>query len=107
MSDKIAITIVSASVRRDANTITHVTVPPYELAVLREIHGDDNVQELGAAHAIELDPAEEYKRLSFKYGAGVVTAVFGKDKARVAELAEKAAAKAAKQSKKAAEPAAE
>lgn len=106
MSDKIAITIISASVRRDAQTITHVTVPPYELALLREIHGDDNVQELGTATAIELDPAEEYKRLSFKYGAGVVTAVFGKDKARVAELAEKAAVKA-KPSKKAAEPAAE
>lgn len=106
MSDsKVIITLVRVRVRRDANTISHTTVPPYEVGVLKESFGDDNVTVEGETETQrEVDPASEHERLAAKFGAQKVEALFGKAAAgRVEELCIKAAAK--KSGKKAEKPA--
>ncbi len=86
--------LLHVTIRRDANTITPVTVPPYELTMLRQMFGKENVTEGDEAGVIEVDTATEHERLSAKYGAAKVSKVYGDDEGeRLAELVEKHAVK--------------
>ncbi len=97
---KIHVPLLTVTIRRDANTITPVTVPPHELTLLRQMFGKENVQEGEAVGTVELDPAGEHERLSAKYGPQKVAKVYGDDDGeRLAELVEKAATKAPKAAK--------
>lgn len=91
MTSKVVIILAAVTIRRDANTIIPATVAPYELPILRDAFGEENVTETGPAHDFEVDAASEHERLSAKYGAKRVQDVFGKDKSRIAELVAKAA----------------
>ena len=94
MSQKtVTVPLVNVRVRRDAQTINHTTVPPYEVGVLKENFGADNVTVEGDAGVTrDIDPAGEHERLGAKYGASKVEALFGKAAAgRVEELVLKAA----------------
>lgn len=95
MSKTINVPLLNVTIRRDAMTITPVTVPPYELTLLRQMFGKENVTEGDQAGVIEVDPANEYERLSAKYGAAKVSKVYGDDEGeRLTELVEKSAVKA-------------
>lgn len=67
-------------VKRDVSTKTAVTVPAYEINILRLIHGKENVQDDFGRVLEKLDKPvgkyqnaeNEYERLSIKYGAAVV-----------------------------------
>lgn len=92
------IPLISVTIRRDANTITPVTVPPYEMTVLRKLFGKENVTEGDEVGVISIDAEGEFERLSAKYGPEVVTSVYGDDEgARLNELVEKTAVKEAKE----------
>jgi hypothetical protein len=87
--------LIQVTIRRDANTITPVTVPPYELTILRNMFGKENVTEGEQVGEFEVDSASEHERLSAKYGQGKVVKVYGDDEGeRLTELVEKAAIKA-------------
>lgn len=87
--------LIQVTIRRDANTITPVTVPPYELTILRNMFGKENVTEGEQVGEFEVDAASEHERLSAKYGQGKVVKVYGDDEGeRLTELVEKAAIKA-------------
>lgn len=97
---KINVPMVEVMIRRDANTITPVAVPPYELTMLRQMFGKENVVGDKVAGYIEVDPTGEFERLSAKYGAQKVIKVYGDDGGeRLAEQVEKAAVKAQKATK--------
>lgn len=90
------IPLINVTIRRDAHTITNATVAPYELLILRQMFGKENVQDVtsGPAVTFEADPNNEFERLCAKYGAEKVTKVYGDDNgARLAELVEKSVAK--------------
>jgi hypothetical protein len=94
---KINVPLVEVMVRRDANTITPVTVPPYELTMLRQMFGKENVNGDKTVATLEVDAAGEFERLSAKYGAQKVIKVYGDDGGeRLTELVEKSAVKAGK-----------
>lgn len=96
-----AIPYVEVVVRRDANTIIPVQVPVYELGILRQIFGKENVNEEGPVGSVELDPELEYERLSAKYGGDKVAAFYGDDDgARLGELIAKAVEKHARDTAK-------
>lgn len=87
--------LIQVTIRRDANTITPVTVPPYEMTILRNMFGKENVTEGEQVGTYEVDAASEHERLSAKYGQGKVVKVYGDDEGeRLTELVEKAAIKA-------------
>jgi hypothetical protein len=81
-------------VRRDAHTITPVTVPEHEVSILQSVFGEENVQNLRGEtiEATGLDVAnvvgerefvDEFERLASKYGSDekgelIVETVFGK-----------------------------
>lgn len=91
---KTNVPLLNVTIRRDANTITPITVPPYELTMLRQMFGKENVTEGDDAGVIEVDAATEHERLSAKYGAAKVSKVYGDDEGeRLKELVEKAAVK--------------
>jgi len=91
---KTNVPLLNVTIRRDANTITPVTVPPYELSLLRQMFGKENVTEGEQAGVIEVDALTEHERLSAKYGAAKVSKVYGDDEGeRLKELVEKAAVK--------------
>lgn len=97
---KTNVPLLNVTIRRDANTITPVTVPPYELSLLRQMFGKENVTEGDQAGVIEVDASTEHERLSAKYGAAKVSKVYGDDEGeRLKELVEKAAVKAPKAGK--------
>jgi hypothetical protein len=97
---KTHVPLLSVTVRRDANTITPVTVPPHEMTILRSIFGKENVQEVEQVGTVELTGSEEHARLSAKYGAQRVAKIYGDDDGeRLAELVEKNAVKATKPAK--------
>jgi hypothetical protein len=99
---KINVPLLSVTIRRDANTITPVTVPPYELTMLRQIFGKENVTEGEQVGVYQADPKGEYERLSAKYGQGKVSKVYGDDEGdRLSELVERAEIKADKPKAKA------
>jgi hypothetical protein len=90
---KITIDLVRVTIRRDANTITTVDVPPYELSVIKQMFGKEHVTVMDGAQAgaVELDPDEEFKRLCSKYGKEKTTRVFGDDDGeRLAEVVARA-----------------
>lgn len=86
--------VIHARIRRDANTITPVTVRPHEVAILQTIHGEENVQsvdgqvlDLKALEPVDVAgevPAseDEFNRLASKYGGNeeglIVEQVYGK-----------------------------
>lgn len=86
--------VIHARIRRDAHTITPVTVRPHEVAILQTIHGEENIQDLtgqvlnlkaleAADVAGQIPPSEdEFNRLSAKYGGDegglIVEQVYGK-----------------------------
>ena len=70
---KTNVPLLNVTIRRDANTITPVTVPPYELSLLRQMFGKENVTEGDQAGVIEVDASTEHERLSAKYGAAKVS----------------------------------
>jgi len=91
---KTNVPLVQVTIRRDANTITPVTVAPYELTLLRQMFGKENVTEGDQVAVIEVEAATEYERLCAKYGQGKVAKVYGDDEGeRLTELVEKAAVK--------------
>lgn len=60
---------VTVLVRRDMAEIIGTTVFEHEVEILRDIHGDSNVEETDKEHeAIEIDAGEEYDRLVMVYG---------------------------------------
>ena len=94
---KIEVPMVEVTVRHDANTITPVAVPPYELTMLRQMFGKENVTGDKVVGSIEVEPDQEFERLSAKYGAQKAVKVYGDDGGeRLKELVEKAAVKAEK-----------
>lgn len=87
--------VYKISIRRDAHTITPVTVAAHEVAVLQTVFGaesvlneDGRVADVKAllrtqpAGEVNLDPAAEFGRLAAKYGADgeglLVEQVYGK-----------------------------
>lgn len=100
----IKVAIKNVTVRRDAFSIIPVTVPAYEVSILRAQFGKENVQDTGPSGAfVEVVPGNEYERLSSKYGEGKVVKVFGDDGgARLEELVAKEAVKEGKAAKTAA-----
>ena len=70
---------IEVRVRRDANTIGHVRVMPYELPILAKLYGKDNVQKIKDSGTHMLETENEYQRLSAKYGPEVMVAVWGDD----------------------------
>lgn len=97
---KTTVSLIKATVRKDAHTINPVTVPPYELPILRNLFGKENVQEIDAVRDHEVDTEGEFERLCAKYGSEVVQKVFGDDGGeRLAELVERSAKKKASAAK--------
>lgn len=97
---KINVPMVEVMVRRDANTITPVAVPPYELTMLRTMFGKENVNGDKTVGHMEVEAEGEFERLSAKYGAQKVVKVYGDDGGeRLIELVEKAAVKVSKAGK--------
>lgn len=100
MSKEITVPLLAVTIRRDAHTITPTTVPPYELTLLRQMFGKENVQEGEQVDTIVVSGQGEHERLCAKYGADKIAKVYGDDEGeRLAELVEKAAVKATKGSK--------
>lgn len=84
-------------IRRDAHTVTPITVPEYELPLLQEIFGIENVHnadkkrvdEAGCGTPVGSFKAsgDEYERFCAKYGVELVEQVFGKKGSRAFEKA--------------------
>lgn len=74
-------------IKRDVSTKTPVTVPSYEIKILKLIHGQENVQdELGRLFEKADKPiskfqnsGDEYQRLVIKYGEAAVAKCYSKD----------------------------
>lgn len=80
MKTTLLVALLAVTIRRDANTITPITVPAHELPILRNMFGKENVVQADEhAGTVEVDPAGEYERLSAKYGGGKVAKVYGDD----------------------------
>lgn len=109
MKTTISVLLLAVTIRRDANTITPITVPAHELPMLRNMHGKENVTQADEpVGTVEIDPTAEYERLSAKYGSGKVTKVYGDDDGlRLAEMVAKNEAPAGKKPTKAEQKAAE
>ena len=98
MKTTLLVSLLLVTIRRDANTITPITVPAHELPMLRNMHGKENVTHTDeAVGTVEVDPAAEYERLGAKYGAGKVAKVYGDDDGlRLSEMVTKNELKPAK-----------
>ena len=95
MSKPILVPLLAVTIRRDAHTITQTTVPAYEMTLLRQMFGKENVTEGEAVGELEVVPTGEHERLCAKYGSDKIAKVYGDDEGeRLAELVEKAATKA-------------
>lgn len=87
---KINVELHSVTVRRDAQTITPVTVPEYEIPVLKNLFGKENITVNEVLRTIEIEPEGEYERLCAKYGFEVIAKIFGEDDGlRLTELVQK------------------
>lgn len=106
MKTTLLVALLAVTIRRDANTITTIHAPAHELAVLRNMHGKENVTAKDEpVGTVEVSPAGEYERLSAKYGAGKVAKVYGDDDGlRLSEMVEKNEVKASAKAEKAAAP---
>ena len=90
--NKIHVELIDVTVRRDAMTITPVSIPEYEIPVLRTLFGKENVTTNEVLRNIEVDPEGEYERLCAKYGYELIAKIFGEDDGlRLTELVLKAA----------------
>ena len=84
-------------IRRDAHTITPVTIPEYELPIVQELFGTENVQNADKVRADEAgigSPVgsfkasdDEYERFCVKYGIELVEMVYGKKGSKALEKA--------------------
>lgn len=98
---KINVELHSVTVRRDAQTITPVTVPEYEIPVLRNLFGKENIAVNEVVRLIEIEPEGEYERLCAKYGFELIAKIFGEDDGlRLTELVVKAKVETEKQMSK-------
>lgn len=89
---QVTVPLIQVTIRRDANTITPVTVPPYEMTVLRNMFGKENVVEGDVVGEIEVNAEGEHERLAAKYGFEKIAKVYGDDDGeRLTEQVEKAA----------------
>lgn len=89
------VALYSILVRRDTHTTTQITAPEYELPLLQEIFGVENVHnadgkrvdEHGLAPAVgQFSPSgDEYERFCAKYGIELVERVCGKSKTELAK----------------------
>jgi hypothetical protein len=87
---KITVELHSVTVRRDAQTITPVTVPEYEIPVLRNLFGKENITVNEVVRMIDVEPEGEYERLCAKYGFELIAKIFGEDDGlRLAEIVQK------------------
>lgn len=60
---------VKVLVRRDMAEIISTTVFEHEVEILRDLHGDANIEELASDFpAVEIDASEEFDRLANVYG---------------------------------------
>lgn len=88
----VTVPLIQCVIRRDANTITPVTVPPYEMTLLRSMFGKENVTGSDIVGKKEVEANGEFERMSAKYGQAKIIKVYGDDGGeRLAELVEKAA----------------
>ena len=84
-------------IRRDAHTITPVTVPDYEVPLIQELFGTENVQNADKVRADEAGIGspigsfkasdDEYVRFCVKYGVELVEMVYGKKGSKALEKA--------------------
>ena len=75
-------------IRRDAHTITPITIPDYELPIVQELFGIENVQNADRVRADEggigspvgsfKASDDEYERFCVKYGVELVETIYGK-----------------------------
>lgn len=72
----ITVPLLNVLVRKDASTIIPVSVPEYEVSVIGEIFGPENVTEYSDRGSIEVDPESEYERLCNKYGEQAVKDIY-------------------------------
>jgi hypothetical protein len=87
---KINVELHSVTVRRDAQTITPVTVPEYEIPVLKNLFGKENITVNEVVRTIAVEPEGEYERLCAKYGFELIAKIFGEDDGlRLTELVQK------------------
>jgi len=80
--------LYTVKIRRDAHTVTPVTLPEYEITVMQVVAGKENVQTADGRSIDEYglgEPAgffktseDEYTRLCNKYGAEVIEGIYGK-----------------------------
>lgn len=71
-------TIYDVTIRRDAHTHTPVQAGMHEVAILKDIFGDENVTVGKQAGDAEIeDTGAEYGRLSNKYGPETMQRVYG------------------------------
>jgi hypothetical protein len=60
---------VKVLVRRDMAEVIGTTVFEHEVEILRDIHGDSNIEQLpDEFDAVEIDAGEEFDRLAMVYG---------------------------------------
>lgn len=104
--------VYTVRVRRDANTITPISVPEYEIPILQEMFGEENVQTaaglsieehgLGEPTGEIADPQDEVQRLERKYGPEMIEGVYGKRATKGLEKSVESARKKSAGKKKAA-----
>lgn len=103
--------LYQVQIRRDAHTYTPVSVPQYEIPILQNIFGIENVhnaegkliEEKGLGNPVgEYQPTEdEYARLCSKYGGERIEKVFGVQATGALQKAIKEAGKPSKKGVKA------
>lgn len=76
---RVSLTFVDLLIDRDASTKLPTTVPEYELVILEDIYGAENVHELGSRQVVvdDFDAGMAYGALVAKYGGNAES-----DKAR-------------------------
>lgn len=71
-----SVALFKVLVRESASSIIPVSAPEYEVAVIKAIFGDENVNEYESRGTIEVDPDAEFERLCRKYGDDLVKELF-------------------------------
>lgn len=90
---------VSILVRRDMAEIIGTTCFEHEVEILRDIHGDSNIEEVESDfEPVEIDAGEEFDRLAMVYGRNdegqmYVERVIGRGPKQLEAMAHKPAAK--------------
>lgn len=68
--------LLKVLVRDSALSIIPTSAPEYEVAVIKSIFGEENVNEYEDRGSIEVDQDAEYDRLCSKYGFEVVKDIY-------------------------------